>query len=137
MVVGCASLALMRAARCPLAYGLCASDCSQSARAASALQRARLARAVERAIYSLTLHVPGLRAWQVWCLALPKLLGRRRRPQRIFLFIRVTGIAHPTHTRTACIRVIVHDRAVVGRDVHVVSFAPCAPARAHRFRRCG
>ena len=41
MVVGCASLALMRAARCPLAYGLCASDCSRAHEAApSALQRA-------------------------------------------------------------------------------------------------
>ena len=45
-------------------------------------------------------------------------------PKEFFLFIRVTGVAHPTHPRTACIRVIVHDRAVVGRDVHVVSFAP-------------
>ena len=46
MVVGCASLALMRAARCPLAYGL-RSDCSQSARGSAfrALQRGSLARA--------------------------------------------------------------------------------------------
>ena len=45
MVVGCASLALMRAARCPLAYGLCASDCSQSARGSAFRSATRLARA--------------------------------------------------------------------------------------------
>jgi hypothetical protein len=44
MVVGCTSLALMRAARCPLAYGLCASDCSQSARGSAFRSATRAAR---------------------------------------------------------------------------------------------